>query len=90
MRAPQARGAPVRVHTAPALTSWLAISFQLGEVNALVSVAHRMALAAVLCAALTWLRRAFVPLAAADHARIFLQGLCLFSCNYLFIYCGDG
>jgi drug/metabolite transporter (DMT)-like permease len=67
-------------------TSWLAISFQLGEVNALVSVAHRMALAAVLCAALTWLRRAFVPLAAADHARIFVQGLCLFCCNYLFIY----
>lgn len=67
-------------------TSWLAISFQLGEVNALVSVAHRMALAAILCAALTWLRRAFVPLDAVDHARIFVQGLCLFCCNYLFIY----
>lgn len=67
-------------------TSWLAISFQLGEVNLLVSVAHRMALAAVLCAALTWLRRAFVPLAAADHARIFAQGVALFCCNYLFIY----
>jgi drug/metabolite transporter (DMT)-like permease len=67
-------------------TSWLAISFQLGEVNVLVSVAHRMALAATLCAALTWLRRAFVPLAAADHVRIFAQGASLFCCNYLFIY----
>jgi drug/metabolite transporter (DMT)-like permease len=67
-------------------TSWLAISFQLGEVNALVSVAHRMALAAILCAALTWLRRAFVRLSAIDHLRIFVQGLCLFCCNYLFIY----
>jgi len=67
-------------------TSWLAIKFQIGPVDPLVSVAHRMALAAVFCAALTWLRRAFVPMAARDHLRIFLQGMCLFCLNYLFIY----
>jgi drug/metabolite transporter (DMT)-like permease len=55
-------------------------------VDPLVSIAHRMALAAILCALLTWLRGAFVPLAPRDHLRIFLQGLCLFCCNYLFIY----
>ncbi len=67
-------------------TSWLAITFQLGPVDPLVSVAHRMALAALLCAALTWLRRSFVAMGPADHLRIFIQGLCLFCCNYLLIY----
>jgi len=69
-------------------TSWLAIKYQIGPVDPLVSVAHRMALAALLCAALTWLRRAFVPMAPRDHLRIFLQGLCLFCLNYLLIYSG--
>jgi len=67
-------------------TSWLAIKFQLGEVNALVSIAHRMALAAVLCAALTWLTQGFVPLRPRDHLRLVAQALALFSCNYFFIY----
>jgi drug/metabolite transporter (DMT)-like permease len=67
-------------------TSWLAIKYQIGPVDPLVSVAHRMAIAAVFCAALTWLRRAFVPLAPRDHLRIFAQGLCLFCLNYLLIY----
>ncbi|MEE4279754.1 MAG: DMT family transporter [Halieaceae bacterium] len=67
-------------------TSWLAIKYQLGPVDALVSVAHRMALAAIFCAGLTWLRGAFVPLSAGDHLRIFIQALCLFCCNYLLIY----
>ncbi len=67
-------------------TSWLAITFQLGPVDPLVSVAHRMALAALLCAALTWLRGSFVAMGPADHLRIFIQGMCLFCCNYLLIY----
>lgn len=67
-------------------TSWLAIKFQLGDVNALVSIAHRMALAAVLCSALTWLTRGFVPLRGGDHLRMLFQAMTLFSCNYLMIY----
>lgn len=67
-------------------TSWLAIKFQLGEVNALVSIAHRMALAAILCSALTWMTRGFVPLTRSDHLRMLFQALTLFSCNYLMIY----
>lgn len=66
-------------------TSWLAIKFQLGAVEPLVSVAHRMALAALCCLALT-LPRGLARLALRDHARIFVQGLCLFSGNYLLIY----
>ena len=66
-------------------TSWLAIKFQLGAVEPLVSVAHRMALAALCCLALT-LPRGLARLALRDHARMFVQGLCLFSGNYLLIY----
>jgi drug/metabolite transporter (DMT)-like permease len=69
-------------------TSWIAIKYQLGSIDPLVSIAHRMALAAVLCAALTQFTKGFTRLAVADHGRIFLQGLCLFSGNYVFIYYG--
>jgi drug/metabolite transporter (DMT)-like permease len=45
-----------------------------------------MALAAAFCALLTMLTQGFVRLSLRNHLRIFLQSLCLFSCNYLFIY----
>ena len=67
-------------------TSWIAIKYQLGTVDPLVSIAHRMALATALCVLLTYLHQGFARLGAADHRRIFLQGLCLFSGNYLLIY----
>ena len=66
-------------------TSWFAIKYQLGEVDPLVSIAHRMALAAVLCALLTFLARGFTRLGPADHLRILAQALCVFCCNYLFL-----
>ncbi|MDP5054831.1 MAG: DMT family transporter [Congregibacter sp.] len=67
-------------------TSWFAIKFQLGTVDALVSIAHRMALAAAFCALLTVLTQGFVRLSLRNHLRVFFQALCLFSGNYLFIY----
>jgi drug/metabolite transporter (DMT)-like permease len=69
-------------------TSWLAIKYQLGAVDPLVSIAHRMALAAVLCVLLTLATQGLARLSPRDHLRIFFQALCLFSCNYLFIYEG--
>lgn len=69
-------------------TSWLAITYQLGPVDNLVSIAHRMALATLFCALLTFFTKGFDRLQRVDHLRIFVQGLCLFSCNYLFIYAG--
>lgn len=67
-------------------TSWIAIKYQLGTVDPLVSIAHRMLLATVLCVALTQLTQGFAKISARDHLRIFAQGLCLFSINYVFIY----
>ena len=48
-------------------TSWLAIKYQLGVVDPLVSIGHRMALAALLCAILTQLTQGFARLTFADH-----------------------
>jgi drug/metabolite transporter (DMT)-like permease len=67
-------------------SSWIAIKYQLGSVDPLVSIAHRMALATLLGVFLTLLTQGFARLSGRDHVRIFVQGLCLFCCNYLFIY----
>lgn len=67
-------------------TSWFAIKYQLGSVDPLVSIAHRMALATCLCVLLTLLTQGFARIGLRDHLRLFFQGLCLFCCNYLFVY----
>lgn len=67
-------------------TSWVAIKYQLGSVDPLVSIAHRMLLATILCVILTILTQGLARISARDHLRIFFQGLCLFSGNYVFIY----
>ncbi|HKK23874.1 MAG TPA: EamA family transporter, partial [Pseudohaliea sp.] len=67
-------------------TTWIAIRYQLGDVAPMVSIAHRFALSAVLLFLLTVPARRLARLAPRDHGFVFLQGLCLFSGNYLFIY----
>jgi drug/metabolite transporter (DMT)-like permease len=67
-------------------TTWIAIRYQLEGVAPMVSIAHRFALAAAILLLLTVPAGRLVRLAPRDHAFVFLQGLCLFSGNYLFIY----
>ena len=67
-------------------STWLAIAYQLGTVPALVSIAHRMALATLLTFLIILLTRGLPRLALREHPRILLQGLTLFCCNYLFVY----
>ena len=69
-------------------STWFAITFQLGTVEALVSIAHRMALSAVLTLLIIALRRGSLGLELRYHPRILLLGLFLFSGNYLFVYAG--
>lgn len=69
-------------------STWFAITYQLGTVEALVSIAHRMALSAVLTLLILALRRGALGLELRHHPRILLQALFLFSGNYLFIYAG--
>jgi drug/metabolite transporter (DMT)-like permease len=67
-------------------STWIAIRYQLGEVAPMVSIAHRFALAALMLLALTLPARRLARLSLRDHGFVLLQGLSLFSVNYLFIY----
>ena len=70
-------------------STWLAIKFQLGVVDPMVSVSYRFALAAVLllgyCKAMG-LRMRFNTM---EHLFMALQGLLLFSFNYWFVYLAE-
>ncbi len=70
-------------------TSWLAIKFQLGVVPLDVSIVYRFAAATVLMFVLCLAMRRRMRYSAADHGFMALQGVCLFSTNYFFIYSGS-
>ena len=67
-------------------TSWLAIKFQLGVVPLEVSIVYRFAIATALMFVLCAIGRRRMRFTAADHGFMALQGACLFSTNYFFIY----
>ncbi len=69
-------------------STWIAIKYQLGDVEVMVSIAHRSMLAAALMAVYLLLRRQSMRLSLRDHGMTLLMGLLLFSCNYIFIYTG--
>jgi drug/metabolite transporter (DMT)-like permease len=67
-------------------STWIAIAMQLGPVPVLVSILYRFALSAlVLLPALIVFRR-LAPVRPRDHLFMALQGLCLFSLNFLCFY----
>ncbi len=70
-------------------TSWLAIKFQLGVVAPEVSVVYRFALAAAIMLGFCLLARRRMAFSPADHGFMALQGIFLFSTNYLLIYLGS-
>ena len=67
-------------------STWIAITFQLGEVDPLVSVIYRMALASVTL--FIWCKLRGIPLALqlGNHRFLAAQGVCLFGINYWMIY----
>jgi drug/metabolite transporter (DMT)-like permease len=71
-------------------TTWLAIKFQLGRVDPLVSVFYRFGLASVLSLALCGILRLPLRFRPAEHAWIALQGVCLFSVGYWMVYVAEG
>ncbi len=70
-------------------TSWLAIKYQLGVVAPEVSLVYRFVIAAALMMILCTVSRAPMRFSLRDHGFMALQGLCLFSTNYFFIYLGS-
>ena len=70
-------------------SSWLAIKYQLGAVDPMVSVAYRFLLAS----ALSWLYCHFsgrlMHYSLRDHGFMFLQGVSLFAINYWLFYLSE-
>jgi drug/metabolite transporter (DMT)-like permease len=67
-------------------STWLAIKYQLGVVPPELSVAYRFLLASLLLFAYCFWRRLPLRFSARQHAFIALQGLLLFSVNYIVVY----
>lgn len=67
-------------------STWVAIKFQLGEVEPLVSVIYRFGISSALLFAWCVLTRARIRLQPAEHAFVALQGACLFGINIWLTY----
>lgn len=70
-------------------STWLAITFQLGTVPAELSVAYRFALASFILFIYSLIRRLPLRFSWRDHRFFALQGLLLFSLNYILIYVAE-
>jgi drug/metabolite transporter (DMT)-like permease len=71
-------------------STWLAIKFQLGVVSPELSIAYRFALAAGLLIIFSLIRRLPLRFDLKSHGFFALQGLLLFSLNYLLVYLAEG
>jgi drug/metabolite transporter (DMT)-like permease len=67
-------------------STWYAIKFQLGEVNPLMSVAYRFALASFILIALCILKKQNMRYGWKIHSLFILQGVLLFGFNYCMVY----
>nr|WP_319393111.1 EamA family transporter [uncultured Desulfobacter sp.] len=67
-------------------STWIAIKFQLGDVDPMVSVIYRFGLAAAVLFAVCKLRGLTLRFSLQEHCFMALLGGCLFSLNYWFIY----
>lgn len=70
-------------------TTWLAIKFQLGSVDPMVSVLYRFIAAALTLILFCKLRSLRMRFSLKDHIFMALQGLVLFSVNYWLIYLAE-
>lgn len=67
-------------------STWIAITYQLGEVDPIASVIYRMVMASALLFLLCKFRGISLQLNFKNHQFVALQGLCLFGLNYWAIY----
>lgn len=70
-------------------STWLAIKFQLGDVDPMVSVAYRFALASALLIAYCRIASLKMSFSLKEHFFIALQGMLLFSLNYWLVYLSE-
>jgi len=69
-------------------STWIAITFQLGDVPTAWSLVYRFALACAALFAWAYLRRIPLRLSAHQHPMVALQGIFMFCINYALIYQG--
>jgi len=67
-------------------STWFAIKLQLQSVPSQVSVAYRFALAALILFAWCWIRRLPLRFSFRQHLWLMLQGITVFSTNYVLFY----
>jgi drug/metabolite transporter (DMT)-like permease len=67
-------------------STWFAIKLQLSSVPSQVSVAYRFALAALILFAWCWIRRLPLKFSFRQHLWLMLQGITVFSTNYVLFY----
>ena len=70
-------------------TTWLAIKFQLGSVDPMISVLYRFIAAALTLVVYCKLRGLNMRFRLKDHIFMALQGLVLFSVNYWLVYLAE-
>ncbi len=70
-------------------SSFLAIKYQLGDVDPMVSVIYRLGLAAVLLTLFCCFRGINLKFSVKEHSFIALLGILLFSINYWFVYVAE-
>ena len=70
-------------------STWIAIKFQLGPVDPMVSVIYRFGLAAVLLLGFCRLRGLSLKFPLKDHFFMALMGIFLFSMNYWLVYLAE-
>ena len=70
-------------------STWLAITFQLGSVDPEISVVYRFALASAILIGYSLLRRLPMRFTLREHGFMALQGLTLFSINYILVYVAE-
>lgn len=74
-------------------SSWFVITFQLGDVHPILSVAYRFFVAALILIAFAFITKKHkeeAPLTVKDHVFMAAQGLFLFSLNYSTFYVATG
>jgi len=69
-------------------STWIVITFQLGEVSPLVSVVYRFALASLILLIFAYITKKKFQFSRFEHFLIFIQGILLFGFNYWLTYLG--
>lgn len=70
-------------------STWFAITFQVGEVDPIVSVSYRFLLAGIILLCYSKFRQLNLNYSLPEHGFMFLQGVFLFGFNYWMVYLAE-